>query len=186
MDIFYKPPRQRTVECRALEENYVNCLMQKALKDKVFVNRCVLDSVLWFHLECPRAASKFDDPVEFKRKFRDFFAANKSLLENNTQKTPSQRRIKDQYGYTSGYPEDMRINKRVVKFQDEFEKFSVMNQRIDLDEEDPNEGKFLDQETDPVDLLYNQKLEWQQANPISLVESRRGAEQLAETLKGAQ
>ena len=90
--------------------------MQKALKDKVFVNRCVLDSVLWFHVECPRAASKFDDPVEFKRKFRDFFSASKSIMESNKQKLPSQRRIHEQYGHQSGYPEDLKINKRVVKF----------------------------------------------------------------------
>ena len=81
--------RQRADECKALEENYMNCLLQKSLKDKVFVNRCVLDSVLWFHLECPRAASKFDDPVEFKRKYRDFFAHNVSVSEatSNQSKT---------------------------------------------------------------------------------------------------
>ena len=61
MDLFYKPPIQRPDECRALEENYMNCLMQKAMKDKVLVNQCVLDSVLWFPLECPRAFGKFDD-----------------------------------------------------------------------------------------------------------------------------
>ena len=82
MDIFYKPPMQRADECKALEENYMNCLMQKALKDKVLVNRCVLDSVLWFPLECPRAFGKFDDPVEFKKKFRDFFSQNKSIMEH--------------------------------------------------------------------------------------------------------
>ena len=81
MNIFYKPPLQRKVECRALEENYMNCMFQKALKDKVMVNRCVLDSVLWFHVECPKDVAKFDDPIEFKRKFRDFFAANKSIAE---------------------------------------------------------------------------------------------------------
>ncbi len=49
----------------------MNCLMQKSMQDKVLVNQCVLDSVLWFPLECPRAFGKFDDPVEFKRKFTD-------------------------------------------------------------------------------------------------------------------
>ena len=34
-----------------------------------------MDSILWFHLECPLARDKFDDPVEFKAKWRDFFAA---------------------------------------------------------------------------------------------------------------
>ena len=150
--------------------------MQKALKDKVFVNRCVLDSILWFHTECPKAASKFDDPIEFKRKFRDFFSANKSILDSNTQKLPSQKRMHEQYGHTSGYPEDLKIKKRVVKFQEEFEKFSPMQQRIDLDEEDPNEGKYLDGEIEPVDLLYNKKADWMQSNPITLMESRKGRE----------
>ena len=72
---------QASKECDALEDNYMNCMFQKALNDKVIVNRCVLDSVLWFHIECPRAAGKFDDPIEFKRKFRDFFAHNVSVSE---------------------------------------------------------------------------------------------------------
>ena len=63
MDLFYKPPQQRPDECAALEENYMNCLLQKAMRDRVFNNRCVMDSILWFHLECPKAAAKFDDPV---------------------------------------------------------------------------------------------------------------------------
>ena len=35
MDLFYKPPLQSKSECMALEKNYMNCLMQKAIKDKV-------------------------------------------------------------------------------------------------------------------------------------------------------
>ena len=89
MDTFYKPPMQRNSECKALEDNYMNCLFQKALKDNVMVNRCVLDSVLWFHVECPKASAKFDDPVEFKKKFRDFFAQNKAISEAAKFKTKS-------------------------------------------------------------------------------------------------
>ena len=74
MDFFYKSPMQRPDECKALEENYMNCLLQKALKDRVFNNKCVLDSVLWFHLECPKSVQAFDDPNTFKLKFRDFFS----------------------------------------------------------------------------------------------------------------
>ena len=85
MDMFYKPPMQRKVECDALEKNYMNCLMQKSLKDKVFVNGCNLDSVLWFHLECPRASGQFDDPIEFKKKFRDYFANMKSVRDARQQ-----------------------------------------------------------------------------------------------------
>ena len=99
MDQFYIPPKQRKDECDALEKNYMNCMLQKALKDKVFVNMCVLDSVLWFHLECPRAASRFDDPVEFKRKWRDFFASQKSILDNTGIKTNTEKRIQREFGY---------------------------------------------------------------------------------------
>ena len=124
MDTFYKPPMQRATECKALEDNYMNCLFQKSLKDKVIVNRCVLDSVLWFHLECPRASAKFDDPIEFKKKFRDFFASNKSIAEAARHRSDTQKRIKKAYGYQSSYPEDITYVKKVQKFADEFEKFS--------------------------------------------------------------
>lgn len=74
MDIFYKTPMQRPDECAVLETNYINCLLQKAMKDRVTNNKCVMDSILWFHVECPRHAAAFDDPNTFKLKFRDFFA----------------------------------------------------------------------------------------------------------------
>ena len=74
MDFFYKPPIERPDECEVLERNYMNCMLQKALKDRVYNNRCNMESILWFHLECPKHKDKFDDPVEFKIKWRDFFA----------------------------------------------------------------------------------------------------------------
>lgn len=45
MDYFYKPPTQRTDECQALEDNYISCLMQKALDDNVTNHRCSYNSV---------------------------------------------------------------------------------------------------------------------------------------------
>ena len=90
------------------------------------MNRCVLDSVLWFHLECPRAADKFDDPVEFKKKFRDFFAHNKSVVENMRSESTTMKRIDKMYGYQSSYPEDIKHVKKVQKFADEFEKYSYI------------------------------------------------------------
>ena len=56
MDFFYKAPAQRPDECKVLEMNYMNCLLQKAMKDRVMNNRCVMDSILWYHMECPVAA----------------------------------------------------------------------------------------------------------------------------------
>ena len=99
MDTFYKPPTQKDSECRVLEENYMNCMFQKALNDKVIVNRCVLDSVLWFHLECPKRASAFDDPLEFKRKWRDFFSQNKSIADAFRTQSKTSQRMKKMYGY---------------------------------------------------------------------------------------
>ncbi len=123
MDLFYKPPLQRPDECAALEENYLNCLLQKAMRDRVFNNRCVMDSILWFHLECPKAAAKFDDPVEFKRKFRDFFAETRTAADNVTAQSDETKRIRAEYDHVA-YPEDIRERKEVRLFQDTFKEFS--------------------------------------------------------------
>ncbi len=37
-------------------------MLQKALKDRVPMNTCNLEEVLWFHVECPDYIKKFDDP----------------------------------------------------------------------------------------------------------------------------
>ena len=84
MDLFYKPPLERDDECKYLEINYMNCLLQKAMKDHVFVNKCNLNAILWFHLECPNSVAKFDNHLEFRRKFRDFFAEIKTIKENHS------------------------------------------------------------------------------------------------------
>ena len=178
MDTFYKPPMQRQVECKALEDNYINCLFQKSLKDKVVVNRCVLDSVLWFHLECPKAASKFDDPVEFKRKFRDFFSQNKSIAEAARHKTRAAQNIEKTYGFQSSYPEDIKYVKKVQKFADEFDKFSPNKQLVDFDEEE-NEEIDLEKPMADTDVVYGRKIQYMQQNPIDLLESRAGREQFA-------
>ena len=81
MNMFYKPPVQGRAECNALEQNYQNCIVQKALKDRITSNKCNLDSVLFFHLECPRRVSEYDDAHEFRRKFKDFFSLNRAMIE---------------------------------------------------------------------------------------------------------
>ena len=174
MDTFYKPPMQRHSECKALEDNYMNCLFQKALKDNVMVNRCVLDSVLWFHVECPKASAKFDDPVEFKKKFRDFFAQNKAITEAAKYKTKSAKVFKENYGFASGYPEDIKLNKKVQKFAEEFEKYSPDQQPIDLDEEDPEANTGLNAPLKNSEALYGKKINYMQQDPIRLEDSRAG------------
>ena len=82
MDLFHVPPLERPDECNALEDNYMNCLFQKALKDRVLNNMCNMDSILWFHLECPKTVSRFDNPIEFKRRVGQFLAEQKTYAEN--------------------------------------------------------------------------------------------------------
>ena len=115
MDLFYKPPLQRPDECSALEENYMNCLLQKAMRDRVLTNRCVMDSILWFHLECPKAAAKFDDPIEFRRKFRDFLADTRSAAEQVNYSSETTKRVKSEYDHMQ-YPEDVREHKEYRLF----------------------------------------------------------------------
>ena len=115
MDLFYKPPLQAREECRALEENYMNCMMQKAFKDRVMTNRCVLDSILWFHLECPQDAAKFDDPAHFKLKWRKFFAETKSYAEMMFTKDQETKRVEDEFGHVQ-YPEDVKEKIHIRQF----------------------------------------------------------------------
>ena len=84
-----------------------------------------MDSILWFHLECPKAAAKIDDPVEFKRKFRDFFADTRTAAENVTGQSEEGRRIREEY-YHVAYPEDVRDHKEVRLFRDTFKEFSPL------------------------------------------------------------
>lgn len=61
-DIFYVPPTQNSVECRYLEKNYISCIMQKAMKDRLTNPICDLQGVIFFHIECPSYLEKFDGP----------------------------------------------------------------------------------------------------------------------------
>ena len=137
MDFFYKPPMQRPDECAALEENYVNCLMQKALKDRVLNNRCVMDSILWFHLECPKHAQAFDDPGHIKLKFRDFFATAKHDAQLNFELPERLEKLREEYDGYMG-PDDGRYKNQVQEFETEFKDQSPA--RV-ADEED---GDFLE------------------------------------------
>ena len=119
MDFFYKPPMQRPDECEALEENYMNCMVQKALKDRVQNNRCVMDSILWFHLECPRHAQAFDDPSTFKLKFRDYFAHLKLDAQVLYTEPEHLKKIRREYG-SNVSPDDVRYRKEIGSFMQDF------------------------------------------------------------------
>ena len=60
-------------------------MFQKALKDRVVVNRCSIDAILWFHLECPKAAAAFDDPDKFRLKMYKFFKMNQLAAQLDKQ-----------------------------------------------------------------------------------------------------
>ena len=123
MDLFYKPALERFDECAALEDNYMNCLFQKALKDRVVSNMCNLDSILWFHLECPKASSKFDNPIEFKRKVGNFLAEQKTYQENINDRSEEYQRVASTYKGIS-YPEDLKERKELRQYQEIFDQHS--------------------------------------------------------------
>ncbi len=50
----------------------MNCIYQKAISDNVYNNKCVLNNVLWFHLECPKWADYWDHPEYFKTKMLSY------------------------------------------------------------------------------------------------------------------
>ena len=158
MDIFYKPPLQRPDECRALEENYMNCLLQKALKDKVMNNRCVLDSILWYHLECPKEVAKFDDPVEFKRKWRNFFAQTKASAELILSQSDTAKRIDQEFGHVQ-YPEDVKEKIQLRAFPDEFKHLSpILHPEPEDDFETSTDRSVLDSDLPVNERGYGKKL----------------------------
>ena len=149
VDIFYKPPIQDPNECNNLEENYMNCLMQKALKDKVVTNKCVLDSVLWFHLECPKAAAKFDDPIHFRAKWRKFLGQQKHAYDLLFNYTDEEKQIERDLG-AHLYPEDIKENKSLRAFVDDFKEHTPIYNPPEAGEdwENPYEGKdYIDKNT---------------------------------------
>ena len=172
MDLFYKPPLQRPDECSALEENYMNCLMQKAMRDRVLTNRCVMDSILWFHLECPKAVAKFDDPNEFKRKFRDFFAETRTAADNATALTDESRRVRDEYNHVS-YPEDVRERKEYRLFQDTFKEFSPVRRPESEDDWETEEFESPLEKVNKKASQYGRKNELFTAKPLSREEDKR-------------
>ena len=145
MDYFYVPPLQRDDECQALEDNYMNCLMQKAMQDKVLVNKCVLDSVLFFPLECPKWHAKFDDPTEFKLKFKKFIAETKSAANYWLNETEKDKQLKREFGHAL-YPEDIRPYKEAVQFTEDFRQYDIQYHPVD----DP------DEEFEPIPLLHEE------------------------------
>ena len=148
MDLFYKPPLQRPDECQSLEDNYMNCMLQKALKDRTFANRCNLESILWFHLECPNHVAQFDDKVEFKRKWREFFGQLKAAKEFLNADAEEDARMEAKYGHVS-YPDDHRKPYKSVELTDEFYRAQAA---VDAGEDapDPKSWEHYDPEAQEI------------------------------------
>jgi len=178
MDIFYKPPLQRPDECKALEENYINCLMQKALKDKVTTNKCVMDSILWFHTECPKAAGQFDDPNLFKLKFRRFFAMQRNTADSLLVDTEEEIRVQKTFGHTQ-YPEDMVVRPEVRAFPNEFKHLDPI---YHPESEDDFENEILginDEEIPKEDREYIDNIPgWPTRDTIEVSDSTKFSKQL--------
>ena len=119
MDFFYKPPSERPDECQELEKNYMTCLLQKAMKDRVMTNKCNMDSILWFHLECPQRSAQFDDEDTFKLKFRDLFAQNKLDSEVLGTEPSHMKKLRLEYDTNVG-PDDIRLRSEVQDFMQEY------------------------------------------------------------------
>ena len=65
-------------------------------------NKCKLDFILWFHLECPRHAAAFDDPTTFKLKFRDLFAHMKMDKDILNSKPEALEKLRLEYDTNAG------------------------------------------------------------------------------------
>ena len=142
----------------------MNCLMQKALKDNVFVNKCVLNSVLWFPIECPKWHSKFDDPVEFKLKFKKFIAETKSAAHFSFSFMDERdAKLMKEFNFTP-YPEDIKTFKDAKEFTDEFKQHDpLLHPPKDDDEFEPD--PFLWGETPKHLRPELGKIEWYPQNP---------------------
>ena len=78
-----------------------------------------MDSILWYHLECPQRASEFDDPDTFKLKFRDLFAARKLDDEIMMKEPEHMERLRREYNSNVG-PDDIRLRTEVQDFMQEY------------------------------------------------------------------
>ena len=152
----------------------------------MFVNKCNLDSVLWFPIECPRAFGKFDDPNEFKRKWRDYFTELKALKETMGPQTATQARLKRQDDYESAYPEDLVEHKKAAKIMKELQRFSPSITPKEEGEPSYEDDRGYNLKPDYKDTMYGHRIEQFQLNPIHFDESRAGREQMWEAYKKGQ
>ena len=98
----------------------MNCLYQKAINDNVLSNKCILDNVLWFHLECPKWIDLWDNPNYFKYKMRNYI--NEKIVTELKEEMTAERSVKQSSYNTFTYPEDSDYDKNLCEFSEKFEK----------------------------------------------------------------
>ena len=78
------------------------------------------------------------------------------------------------------------MNKKVLKFADEFQKYSPNRNPMAEDEEDPEEDTGIDADPDMKDVTYNKRVEAYQMNPITLLDSPAGIKSLFEKASSSE
>ena len=116
-----------------------------------------MDSILWFHLECPKDAAKFDDPIEFKRKWRNFFAATKATAEMLMVEDDEAKRQRKEFGHMQ-YPEDVKEHVSMRQFPDEFKHLSPAMHPEPADQFDEEEDSPYTEEIPIKKRDYGKKL----------------------------
>lgn len=128
------------------------------MRDNVLNNRCSMDSILWFHLECPKAVAAFDDPIEFKRKWRDFFAGTRQAKAMVSSYSEEAQRVKKEYGFVH-YPEDIKEHTEFRQFKELFEEYSPVKKPESEEEYEEEDLQEWD-EVDKKNLMYGSAPEW--------------------------
>ena len=146
----------------------MNCLLQKAVKDRVLNNKCNMDSILWFPLECPQHHALFDEPDTFKLKFRDMFAHKKLDLEV-LEEPKHLERLRLEYDMNVD-PDDIRFRTEVGDFMQEYRN---LNPGRRSNEEDGNNVPFDSSINDMPKEPYIDYAEERPPPPLSTADSAR-------------
>ena len=111
-----------------------------------------MDSILWFHLECPKARDAFDDPVEFRLKWRHFFA-QQNAMQKDVYRTDDHERDRIRKEFDANlYPEDVKFRPEAEKFFTEFKQYDPFIHKAE-------DGEFDDpdyEEIAPQDKVYGE------------------------------
>ena len=80
----------------------------------------MLDSVLWFHLECPKWVQKFDEPEHFKGKFREYFSELRQMKQEDEDFQKHFHQAQEAKKLHIRYPQSIRQVQKVKEFSEDF------------------------------------------------------------------